>query len=80
MRVKGTTVEGILRDNSITPTTEACAAYRLGEARTIAELNFKPAEEGLASANALIDDLEHEISVLRARLREIGLLAGRRVV
>lgn len=79
MRVKETTVEGILRENKITPTTEACAAYRLGEARAIAEIHFRPAEEDLASANALVDDLEFEVGVLRARLREIGLLASRRV-
>lgn len=79
MLVRESSVEGILRDHQITPTIGACSAYRLGQAHAVAELNFQPAEEGLASAQGLIEDLEHEVTVLRQRLTEIGLLASRRV-
>ncbi len=73
-------VEETLRKAEITPTLEACSAFRLGQAQAVAEFAIRPAEEELAHAQALIEDLEDEISGLRRRLAEIGLLAIRRRV
>jgi hypothetical protein len=73
-------VEQVLRDGQITPTIDACSAYRLGQAHAVAEFAIRPAEEELAQAQATIEELEEEISGLRRRLGEIGLLASRRRV